>query len=235
MERIQGDTDTQRTVQGREVYRAPEISRTEHVSDAKERTTARAITGGASAEAIGGGAAVVLAIIGLAGFMPIFMAAIATIAIGAALLFVGLAVASRLNTVSSAHVQHSVGGGVGTEVFGGAAGIVLGILALVGVLPFVLLPIAAIVFGGSLMLGGSTEADVADTVSDRDSRAYHGATQASGSVMVLVGIGAVVLGILGILTVGPVLTLTMVSMLAIGGAILLGASALVARFSHRLT
>jgi hypothetical protein len=224
---------------GQEIYRAPETAREERASrdtTEAERTTARAITGGSSVEAIGGVAAIVLAIIGLAGFLPIYMASIATIAIGAALMFEGAAIFARWKALTRAEPR--LRGGVGTEVFGGAAGIVLGILALVGVAPNILLPVAAIVFGGSLILGGSVEAEAADAISYRDPRRahlFHETAQASGGVMVLVGIGAAVLGILGVLTVGPVLTLTMVSMLAIGGAVLVGASELVARFSQRLS
>jgi hypothetical protein len=104
-------------------------------------------------------------------------------------------------------------------------------------MPNVLLPVAAIVFGVSLILGGATETAVVDGVSYREphsARMFHETAQASGGVMVLVGIGAAVLGILGILTIGPVLTLTMIAMLAIGGAVLIGASTLLARFSRRL-
>ncbi len=224
---------------GREIYRPPESPREERASreTAEEETTAaRAITGGSSVEALGGAAAVVLALIGLAGFLPMYMTAIATIAIGAALMIEGATIFARWKALT--RTEPGLRGGVGTEVLGGAAGIVLGILALVGVLPNILLPVAAIVFGGSLLLGGAVEAEAADVISYRDPRRehlFHETTQASGDVMVLVGGGAIVLGILGVLTVGPVLTLTMVSMLAIGGAILVGASALVARFSQRLT
>lgn len=238
MATVQTETGSPQSA-GREIYRAPEGARGERASSEtaeEERTTARAIIGGSSVEAIGGATAVVVAIIGLAGFLPTYMAAIATIAIGAALMFEGAAIFARWKALTRA--EPGLRGGVGTEVFGGAAGIVLGILALVGVVPNILLPVAAIVFGGSLILGGAVEAEAADVISYRDPRRahlFHETAQASGGVMVLVGIGAAVLGILGILTVGPVLTLTMVSMLAIGGAVLVGASALVARFSQRLT
>ncbi len=47
--------------------------------------------------------------------------------------------------------------GIGTEVFGGLAVIALGVLALFGVSPLTLLPVAALVLGVALLLGGPAQ------------------------------------------------------------------------------
>jgi hypothetical protein len=128
--------------------------------------------------------------------------------------------------------------GVSTEVFGGTVGIVLGILALVGVKPMILLPVAALVFGGSLLLGGATQPDLVYLSPDRNpryARMTFSAVQASGGIMVLVGVAAAVLGILALIEVGPALSLTLVAMLSIGFALVFAGGALTARFVRRFT
>lgn len=208
----------------------------------EEKLMAATLTGGSSLELIGGGVAVVLAIVGLAGYLPTYMAAIATIAIGGGLLAHGAAVTARWSdAIRQAGTDRSerieVGGGMGSEVFGGASGIVLGILALADVRPLVLLPVAAIVLGGAILLGAPAQPEIAKLAPDRDrrfGRLTYEAVEASTGAMVLVGLGAIVLGILALIDVGPVLTLVMVSMLAVGGALLVTGGALTTRFARRL-
>lgn len=204
-----------------------------------QKTTVGVLTGGSSLELLGGAAAVVIAILGLSGYMPFYMAAIATILLGAALFVFGLALAARWNDTIRrlGGDQDDLVAGVGTEIVGGVAGVVLGVLALAGVEPLVVLPVAAIVFGGSLLLGAAAQPRLAVISPDRDDRFERTARrslESSGGVMVLIGIGAVVLGLLGLIEVGPPLTLTMVAMLAIGGALVIAGGAAAAKFGHRL-
>lgn len=210
-----------------------------------DKRTAQIFAGGSSVETIGGLAAAVLAIIGVTGFEQIYMLGAACIATGIALLAHGGSVAARWRQVMARLDADGYGydrseliGGIGTEVFGGAVGIVLGVLALANVMPFVLLPIAAIVFGGSLLLGGAAQPELVELVPERDARYRRASRQiveASGGVMVMVGIGAAVLGILALLNVGPILTLTLVAMLCIGGSLLAAGGALTARYARRFT
>ena len=205
------------------------------------KTTNAVFAGGASLEAIGGAGAVVLAIIGLSAHWPMLMVGIATIAIGGALLFQGGAVAARWHQAlqrldRDRYDRGGFEGGIGTEVVGGAAGIVLGILALAGVMPHLLLPIAAIVFGASLLLGGAATPELDKVMPARDRRfgeITHEAIRASGGVMVLAGIAAAVLGILALIHVGPYLTLSLIACLCVGGALLLAGGTLTARFARR--
>jgi hypothetical protein len=127
--------------------------------------------------------------------------------------------------------------GVSTEVFGGVVGIVLGIIALVGIKPAIMLPVAAIVFGGSLLLGGAAQPDLVYLAPERNpryARATFSAIQASGGIMVLVGVAAAVLGILGLLEVAPPVSFALVSMLSIGFSLLIAGGALTARFMRPL-
>jgi hypothetical protein len=155
-------------------------------------------------EGAAGIAAMVLAVVALAGLSTDVLASIAAIVIGGGL------VVQAFNTALE-HARSTTG-----EAFGGAAlvdslcgltGIVLGILAIVGIGASYLLPAALIVYGGALLLGGA------------DRMRLPGAL-AAGAMEMLIGLAAVVLGILSTLMVGwPVLVL--VGFLAAGAALLL--------------
>ena len=208
----------------------------------EEKVTTATLTGGSTLELLGGAAAVILAIIGLSGYLPLYMTAIATIAIGGALLAHGASVTARwtdtMRQAAADGVERvELAGGIGSELFGGACGIALGILALANVMPLVLPAVAAIVFGGAILLGAPAQPELARVASDRDrkiGRITYQAVEASTGTMVLVGVAAIVLGILALVSGGPALTLVMVAMLGVGGALLLTGGALTARFARHL-
>jgi hypothetical protein len=203
---------------------ASRVGTTEH------ETAAKTIATGASAEVIAGAAAVVLAIVGLAGMFPMMLAAIGVIVAGVAFLFEGAAVASRYFTIlKETTPQHELRfeTGLSAEIVGGLAGIVLGILALVGVVPLALLAISAIVFGGALLFGSPTvlrvgRAEPGAPVSDYIARET--AAGAAGA-QALIGVGVATLGILALVGLVPQ-TLVLVSVLAVGGSALLTGGAL---------
>ncbi|HUJ59378.1 MAG TPA: hypothetical protein VLX92_12825 [Kofleriaceae bacterium] len=170
-----------------------------------ERTRVGVTTTGSSLETLCGAGAVVLAIIALAGYLHVYLIAIATIAVGVAVLAHGVAVAVR-SDASVALGKPFVLSDLGSELLGGIAGIVLGILALVGLVPVLLLSIAAIAVGGAVLFGGS---------------------------MLLGGIGAAVLGILALLHIAPAPLLIAIAMLAVGAAMFVSGGALTARFARR--
>src|SRR5919108_4582456 len=122
---------------------------------ASHESMARTVATGAGAEAVAGGAAVVLAILGLAGLLPMVLASIAVIAAGAAFLFQGAAVTARHRrlTLEAGGGEAGIETGMSAEIIGGLAGIALGILALLGVEMMALLAVSAIVFGGTLLFG----------------------------------------------------------------------------------
>jgi hypothetical protein len=163
----------------------------------------KVVLGGSIAEAVCGAGTVVLAIIALAGAMPGFLASIATIVLGVALIAHGGAVAARLRELTQEtspygwDARAELGGGMGAELIGGAAGVVLGILALLGVGAPVLIPIAVILAGGALLLGAP----------------------ASGA-QALAGVAGVVLGIVALAGVAP-LGVVLVALLVLGAAVVL--------------
>jgi len=239
-----GEPPRHEVIYNRDDRREDRVTTGEHPAEGahKEKVSAATLAGGSSLELIGGAAAAVLAILGLAGFLPLQMTSIAAIAIGGALLAHSAAVTARwADTMRRAGGDHSeqaeIGGGVGSEMLGGAGAIVLGILALTGAMPLVLLPVAAIVVGGTIVLGAPAQPGIARLAPDRDQRTsritYEAVEGASGG-MALAGLGAIVLGILALLRIGPVYTLVQVALLAVGIALLIGGSALTARFARRL-
>lgn len=226
------------------VYEDPEFHRiaTFGTTRRENNVTVGLLTGGSTLETLGGLAAVILCVLGFSN-RPVAMAAIATISIGVALLSQGASIMARwrqaLHKLEGAKPdRNELVEGVSTEVFGGTVGIVLGILALVGVSPTVMLPVASIVYGGSLLLGGATQPDLvylAPEKNPRYARLTFSAIQTSGGIMVLVGIAAAVLGILGLIAIGPPLSFALVAMLSIGFSLLIAGGALTARFVRRFS
>src|SRR6185312_5196293 len=117
----------------------------------------------------------------------------------------------------------------------GIAGIVLGILALLGVAPFALTSVSAIAFGAALMLSAQSvrrlyrmQAEVRRaTVGMFSVREFLAGEMASGSagIQFLTGLGAVVLGIIAVAGVHSEL-LTLVSLLIVGLTNIISGSAL---------
>jgi hypothetical protein len=218
-----------------EIDRGVPLTREAPITRAEEPVSTE-VEAGSTAEAIGGAGALVLAILGLLGILPITLDAIAAIALGAALLLGGAAVARRYSRVvpsgTGSRARQEIVGALGFQSLAGIGGIVLGILALLGVRPVVLLAITAIVFGAALIVGGSGMARLARSAAwFRSDFGRVGGTEgayAASGWEALVGIGVVVLGILALLGHAP-LTLTLVAMLSAGAAVLVGGSMLAAR------
>jgi hypothetical protein len=202
----------------------------------EEKLSAEVILGGALAETITGAGVVVVSIIGLAGFMPMIMLPIAIMGLGLSFLFEGGAVSSRLSNLLSEASEGRVdiaelGGGLSSEFVAGFGGITLGILSLVGVVPMVLVPIAAIAYGGALVIGSGVKFRVNHlTINDRNEHRLvrevaREALIAASGVEILVGMGAIALGILGILRILTV-ELSLVAILSVGGIVLFSGTAL---------
>lgn len=199
-----------------------------------------AVVGGSTSEALGGGAAVVLTILGLSGVVPTFMVSIAAIVLGVALLFQGGFVAAEFRRVLSATDSEGrvheaeLGGGLGTEVLAGGAAIVLGILALLGLETQILISVSTIVLGtGTLLASGMlarlNEVHIAASAPNpAHEHLAREAVSASNAVQVLVGLSAIVLGILSVIGI-QALTLNLVAQLALGASILLSGSAITGR------
>lgn len=207
-------------------------------------TSAKTIAGGSIAEMIGGGGGLALSIIGLAGLLPFYMTAIAVLAIGAGLLLQGGAIAARYRSLQmeiagGKKEEAELAGGMSIEMLGGIGGIVLGILALIGIVPAILLPTAAIVYGGTLLFGTGVNVPLRHEEAVVERPDVHQATQqslnAATGIQVLAGLAGITLGILAL--VGPLtqLTLVLVALLCVSASTLASGGAFTARMASILT
>jgi hypothetical protein len=197
---------------------------------------------GGFADAVGGIATIVLAIVALAGVHLDMMVAIATIIFGAALLIHGGMMLSEYANIifpsGATTTTSEFGGGSLAAVFlVGAAGIVLGVLALIGIDPIELTAIAVIAFGGALVLSSNAvwhlhllrRSLIAgnDPQDRRVGSEMLAGEMASGSagMQALAGLASIVLGILAVVGTNSAV-LTLVALLVLGTTILLTGSAL---------
>jgi hypothetical protein len=203
-----------------------------------ETGSAHTTTYGGLIDAIGGIAAGVLAIIGLTGFDPEGMAGIATIVLGAAFLVQTSAILSEYtHTLQQIGVAgwatNQVAGAEGlTAMFlAGAGGIVLGVLALLGIASATLIAIALIAYGSALVLSGSSVRQLyllrGALLSGRTGYELLTGQLAAGSagVQLISGLAAVVLGILAVAGHSARL-LTLAALLVLGVTVLLSGGAL---------
>ena len=127
----------------------------------RESTFRETAAYGGLIDAIGGLATVVIAIVGLSGVNAPMMASIATIVFGVALLIQGGAMLSEYAQIifpagsRTTNVEGFGGSSLSVVFLVGAAGIVLGVLSLLGIEPATLTPIAAIAFGSALVLSSN--------------------------------------------------------------------------------
>jgi hypothetical protein len=198
---------------------------------------------GGFADAIGGIATVVLAIVGLSGVHSDVMLAIATIVFGAALMVEGGTLLSEYAHIifppgaSGATPTEFSGGGIASLFLVGAAGIVLGVLALLGIHPAVLTAVAAITFGSALIVSSKAvwalhlmkqaSMMVREPQDWRMGSEALAGEMASGTagLQAFAGLAAVVLGILALVGTFPAV-LTLVALLALGATIVMTGSAL---------
>lgn len=198
-----------------------------------DKSAARVAVGTSFIEGLTGLGAIALAIIGLAGVFPRILLGVATIALGAALLFEAGSVAARFSALmalsSAGSNQGSRYGGITAGFLAGAAGIALGILALLGIVPLVLVPIAVIAFGVSMIMDSgvnvrlSTLENEASGSEGLSREVARESAAASTGIQVLAGLGAITLGIIALTGINP-LVLSLIGMLITGAALLLSGS-----------
>ncbi len=194
-----------------------------------------AATYGGFVDALGGIAAIVLAIIGLSGVHPEVLVSIATIVFGAALLIQGGAMLSEFALDMGPEGSSAAsGGGVSALFLVGVAGIVLGVLALLGVQAATLTSVALIAFGAALAISSSsvwhllTSRSMATQFQGRPPMLRAIASEVAAGSAVMQGAGGLAVIVLGILAVCGIFTvpLTLIGLLVAGAAILLTGSTL---------
>ncbi len=210
----------------------------ENITSRQERMGIEEVGGGSVIEGIGGIGALVLAIVGLLGVAPMMLASIATIAAGGALLVGGGAIAARYSRVLAgtqmSYNHEIIGGGMAMESLCGVAGIVLGVLGLIGLAPLTLLSAAVIVFGAALLMASASIARLSslpirrEFESAREHYIARDALYAASGSDVLVGAGAVVLGILALSGHAP-LTLVLVALICVGASEMLSGTSVAGR------
>jgi hypothetical protein len=185
---------------------------------------------GAIGEAIGSIVTIVLTVLGLAHVAPTFLVAIATIAFGAALLLHGGATLGEYARLIAQGGQGRSavvgGGGLSAVLVAGAGGVILGILALLGISTLELTAIAVIAFGSALILSSNSALrlhffKLAMMTPDQRSPGLPGDMLAgellssSAGIAGLTGLTAIVLGILALAGFSPV-NLVLIALLALG-------------------
>ncbi|MFB3891824.1 MAG: hypothetical protein ACE15C_07350 [Phycisphaerae bacterium] len=189
-----------------------------------------------------GAATVALAIITMAAFLGStagrILMAVTVLVAATALLFESGVIVSRLSYLSEKtgvrQGESRFVRGLSAECLAGCAGIVLGILALVGYWPLLLTSAAVITFGGAIALGGLSRA-LTNAVATNPSLAeppaesmnYLKLTRESSIIdaggSLLAGIGTVAIGIVALLGVAP-MALNVVGLLVVGSTVFLSAS-----------
>lgn len=196
-----------------------------------------------TAEGFVGLGAAILAIIGLSHITPMLLVSIAAITVGVALAFEGAALSARYSSliglgdeINRADVNVRWGG-VTTLFMGGATGIVLGVLSLIGIIPMTLIPVATIVFGAALILdsGANARLSVLEAHHSEEFKSKAAViketAQASAGIEILVGLASIILGILALIGFSP-LVLSLIALLSLGVSNLLTGAIIGGRMSR---
>jgi hypothetical protein len=176
-------------------------------------------------ELVAGLAVIILTILGLAGVNPAFLVEIATIVFGVGLLLYGSATLSQFSRVLAEY--RGAGGAAGIAsgwsiiLLAGAAGIVLGILALLGVSSIQLVAIAVIAFGAALLISSNASMRLRvllGTPANTDpaiERLVRDAASDTAGLQTMTGLAAIVLGILALSGFAPTI-LVLIALLGLG-------------------
>jgi hypothetical protein len=190
------------------------------------------VTGGSTAEAVAGIGVIILAVLGLVNVAVLPLASIATIAAGVGFVLRGTSLATRSRAVARQDdraTEAEFFGGLAAEVVGGAGATVLGILALLGVAQTTVLPVALIVLGSTLLLGGTMTPLAHNSGRILASPVSTSAAGGDG----LFGLGALTLGILGLIGVGDPIVLLLTGLLPLGAGLVLESSPMIGRMFTR--
>lgn len=213
--------------------------------DRDESLVLRIETAGSLAEAGAGIAVIVLAIVALTHFDSTFLAGVTAIVLGGALIAQGGAVAAEYSNLLAMVTGGSLGavelgGGMTVELLGGVGIIVLGILALLGLVPDVLLASGVIAVGAATILAASglerlnTLKTTAAGLAGVAKRVVEGSTAGAIMAQALAGGAAIVLGIIALAMPVYAGVLVLAALLVLGATVTLSGTALTGRMIPRL-
>jgi hypothetical protein len=220
------------------------------IDSTRRETGVGAATGGLALESIAGLAVVVLAVLALIGVLPMLLTTVGGIVFGIAMLVGGIAIAGAWARLTSAALRGNgdtmrAGGGAGVEMIVGLAAIALGVLALLGVSPAILVPALIITGGAGLLLSAGTPQQLNDlrlisAGHDAHTRhVVHESVKGGAVAQALGGIGAVVLGILALVAAHPAPgdgfgSLAEVGMLVLGLSVAIAGGALTGKLGSMM-
>lgn len=211
----------------------------------------QSLGGRTMSQGIFGLVAIILGIVGLAiasvhPEVPMYLDAIAAIALGLSLVAVGAALAAGYGRLA-ARVEGAMSGqmmsGTTMDMFLGFAVVILGILSLLHIASPILVPVQVILIGAGLMLNSAAstrlatlEAEVAAPDRPIGRRVSEEMVYAAAGVRAIAGIAVVILGIIAVVSSAEVaLSLTLVAMIVAGAALLLNGTSLSSRMVGFLT
>jgi hypothetical protein len=203
----------------------------------KEERATRAIATGTGFEAIGAVAGIVLSILALVGILPVMLAAVALIVLGVSVFFESVAVGANAKLIS----QESLAGGLSLSALTAVGVVALGILALLGILPAVLIPVGVIAIGACGILS-SGEMDRLGHYSPIEmtqeeqaaGKVVYSAAPASAGLELIAGIATVILGILALLGIHPAIMM-LTGLLVMSAGMFLSSAAITGRMAKFLT
>lgn len=213
------------------------------VMSGAEGVPERTVGSRTASQGVFGGAAIILGIVGLAiatthPTVPVFLAAIAAIALGLSLIVIGTALsvsyARLLARTDGGGATASYMGGTTIDMFLGGAVVILAILAILGVVNEVLIPVAVIAIGTGLLLNSMATVRLSSLESAAGAqtvarRVVEEMVLATAGVRAVAGVTVIILGILGV--IGDVaIPLALVAMIVAGAALLLNSTSLSGRF-----
>lgn len=164
------------------------------------------VASGSSFEVLCGVLGIALAVVGILGYHPQFVGATATVALGLGLFALAGTIAARTNRCS----QRDELLGISADLVAGLAGVALGALVLLRIVPDAYLPIATMALGCGLMFAARVDLS----------------TQTPGLnvwslLVMLVAAVAALLALFAFAAISPMTTISLVAIACLGGGLVL--------------
>ncbi len=191
-------------------------------------------------------ALVILGILALAKIAPLLLISIAVIVGGVLLVIDSAALTQQIATALAAKPGHKLNvaelpAGLNAGVLGGMTGIVLGILAILGVAPQTLIAVAAIVFGVAVLFDFAARSQAhalrmtTGETPEQSAKLALAAASSTGTAALFAGVALITLGILALAGIAGEVLIA-VAFLGLGAYVLLeeasGAGHLVSLIGH---
>lgn len=187
-------------------------------------------------------ALVILGILALARIDPTLLVSIAVIVAGVMVASDSAALSQQIAAALAANKAHRVNAselpaGMGAGVLGGITGVVLGILAILGVAPSTLIAVAVIVFGAAVMFDFAARSQLhalrmtTEETSEHSAKLALATATSTRTAAMFTAVGLIALGIIALAGIsGDVLTA--VALLGLGAYVLLEEGSVAGHLMH---